>query len=590
MSRPADDYAQRESARAARAEKLGRLETLIAGMRLVLAAVIVAMVWWSMFRHAFSAYWLIIPAAGFVGLVLYHGTVRTGRARAQRAVQFYRDGIARLEDRWEGKGEGGARFQDPHHVYSGDLDLFGTGSLFELLCTARTRMGEEKLASWLLAPASPDTLRERQASIVDLRPRLDLREDLAVAGASAGTEMRPQALLDWAEAPNELTGVGVRVAAWSLPPLAIVTLVVWGWSWPFFLVLLIEGVVLAALGKQIGRVLKDGENAFEGMRLFAELLTRMEREPYDAPPLQALIRRLRSHTLPASRAIARLSTIANLAGSRRNQIILVAGVPLMYPLLVALAAERWRRDHGSVVRNWVDCVAELEALLSLAAYGYEHPDDPFARIIDGPACFRATQIGHPLIPEARCVRNDVHVGDGARVLIVSGSNMSGKSTLLRTVGINTVLAMAGGPVRARSLELTPLQTGASIRISDSLREGSSHFYAEIRRLRQLFELAGRRPALLFLLDEVLQGTNSHDRRIGAEGIVRGFVSRGAIGLLSTHDLALTEIGEREPGTVCNMHFQDELRDGRMTFDFKLRPGVVTKSNGLELMRSIGLDV
>jgi DNA mismatch repair ATPase MutS len=200
------------------------------------------------------------------------------------------------------------------------------------------------------------------------------------------------------------------------------------------------------------------------------------------------------------------------------------------------------------------------------------------------------QIGHPLIPENRCVRNDVQVGGEARVVIVSGSNMSGKSTLLRTIGINTVLAMAGGPVRAQYLELTPLQTGASIRINDSLREGSSHFYAEISRLRQLFELANRRPPLLFLLDEVLQGTNSHDRRIGAEGIVRGFAARGAIGFVSTHDLALTDIGGLEPGAVRNMHFQDELLDGRMAFDFKLRPGVVTKSNGLELMRSIGLDV
>lgn len=590
MSCPTDEYSHRASAREARAEKLGKQDRFTANVRLVLAILIGVMAWWSLYRHAFSPYWLMVPGGAFVCLVLHHNRIRDQRARTQRAAAFYRNGIARIEDRWVGKGEAGLRFDDAHHVYAADLDLFGTGSLFELLCAARTRMGEEKLAAWLLAPASPDTIRERQASIVDLRPRLDLREDLAVAGENANTGVRPQALLEWAEAPNALENGWIRAASWTLPLLAVGTLLVWGWRWPFFLVLLIEVIVLALLAKHVNRVLRDSENAFEGMRLFAELLTRIEREPYEAPPLQALIRRLRSHTLPASTAIARLSIVANLAGARRNQIVAAAGVPLMYPLLVALAAERWRRQHGTVVRTWVECVAELEALVCLAAYSFEHPADPFPQIIDGPACLRAVEIGHPLIPDGRSVRNDVQVGEGARVVIVSGSNMSGKSTLLRTIGINTVLAMAGGPVRARRLELTPLQTGASIRINDSLREGSSHFYAEIRRLRQLFELADRRPALLFLLDEVLQGTNSHDRRIGAEGIVRGFAARGAIGFVSTHDLAITDIGGLEPGAVHNLHFQDELRDGRMTFDFRLRPGVVTKSNGLALMRSIGLDV
>ena len=176
------------------------------------------------------------------------------------------------------------------------------------------------------------------------------------------------------------------------------------------------------------------------------------------------------------------------------------------------------------------------------------------------------------------------------MLLVSGSNMSGKSTLLRAVGINVVLAMAGAPVRARSLRLTPLRLGASIRINDSLQEGSSRFYAEITRLRKIFDLAGGQPALMFLLDELLQGTNSKDRRIGAEGVVRALVERGAVGLISTHDLALTEIGGLPDGYLHNVHFQDELENGRMQFDYRLREGVVTRSNGLELMRSIGLDV
>jgi DNA mismatch repair ATPase MutS len=227
----------------------------------------------------------------------------------------------------------------------------------------------------------------------------------------------------------------------------------------------------------------------------------------------------------------------------------------------------------------------------LATYSYEHSDDPFPEFVQGAACFDATDLGHPLVPTAKCVRNDVRLSDGKRVFLVSGSNMSGKSTLLRTVGVNAVLAMAGAPVRAQGLRLTPLHVGASIRINDSLQDGSSRFYSEITRLRKLLDLAGGGgPSLLFLLDELLQGTNSHDRRIGAEGVVCALLNRGAIGLVSTHDLALAEIGGSLNGQLSNVHFQEEFENGRMHFDYKLRAGVVTKSNGLALMRSIGLDV
>jgi DNA mismatch repair ATPase MutS len=262
----------------------------------------------------------------------------------------------------------------------------------------------------------------------------------------------------------------------------------------------------------------------------------------------------------------------------------------MYSVQVAFAAERWRQAHGRSLRLWVDAIGQIEALLSLATYSFEHPADPFPVFTDGAASFDAEELGHPLVSSTTCVRNNVRIGGETRVLLVSGSNMSGKSTLLRAVGLNVVLAMAGAPVRARRLQLTPMHEGASIRINDSLREGSSRFYTEITRLRQIFDLAGEDPPLMFLQDELLQGTNSKDRRIGAEGIVAAPVNRGAIGLVSTHDLALTDIGGAVEGHLHNVHFQDELENGRMTFDYKLREGIVTKSNGLELMRSIGLEV
>jgi DNA mismatch repair ATPase MutS len=322
----------------------------------------------------------------------------------------------------------------------------------------------------------------------------------------------------------------------------------------------------------------------------AGLLMRTEREAFTAPALRKRVERLSSHTQPASRTIGRLSTIVGFVEARRNIILALFQLPLLYPLHTALAAERWRKAHGAAVAPWIEVLGELEALLSIAAYAFEHPDDRFPELVEGPACFEAAALGHPLLPAAQCVRNDVSLGGRTRVLLVSGSNMSGKSTLLRTVGINTVLAMAGAPVRASSLRLTPLQVGASIRVNDSLHEGSSRFYAEITRLKQLVQLMDEGLPLLFLLDELLQGTNSKDRRTGAEGIVRAFMRRGAIGLVSTHDLALTDFELPDAGALRNVHFEDAIVDGRMTFDFRLRDGVVTRSNGIELMRSIGLEV
>jgi hypothetical protein len=589
----ANAYRQRLSLREARVTHLDKVLNRFGTARLTLAALILIAAGFSFFQHSFSRSWLLLGVAAFAGLVIAHQNARSARSRADRAADFYRKGLARIEDRWTGTGQQGSRFDDPHHVYAADLDLFGRGSLFELLCTVRTRMGEERLAQWLKSPAPLATIRERHASVTDLKDRLDLREELAVIGEHANVGIHPEALLQWAETPNKLVSPWIFRLAVLLPILAIACGIYWGVTGigtPFFLVLLLEAVILFALHRPVDEVLKGSETAFEDLRLFCDLLMRVEREQFTAPPLQALMARLRSHTRKASQTIASLSTIVNFAGSRRNQAITLFAIPLLYTLNVALAAERWRRAHGSVVRSWVDVIGDFEALLSLAAYAHEHPDDPFPEFLDGPASFAGADLGHPLIPAARCVRNDVSITGKTRILLVSGSNMSGKSTLLSTVGINTVLAMAGAPVRARALKLTELQIGASIRINDSLHEGSSRFYAEITRLRQLFDLADRSQSLLFLLDELLQGTNSWDRRSGAEGIVRAFAARGAIGLISTHDLALTEFAGLPAGALRNVHFQDELHNGRMTFDFKLRDGVVTKSNAMELMRSIGLEV
>jgi DNA mismatch repair ATPase MutS len=263
---------------------------------------------------------------------------------------------------------------------------------------------------------------------------------------------------------------------------------------------------------------------------------------------------------------------------------------VLWPLGLAIRVEDWRRASGPSVRRWLEATGEMEALCSLGSYSFEHPADPFPQFLAGGPCFEAKAIAHPLLPDARAVRNDVSLGGALRVLVVSGSNMSGKSTLLRTIGVNAVLAQAGAPVRAGSLRLSPLLPGASIRVTDSLQGGMSRFYAEIVRLRDILKATAGSVPVIFLLDEFLHGTNSHDRLVGAEAMVRGLVERGAIGLITTHDLALANIAEGLGERAANVHFEDQLEDGVMKFDYRMRPGVVRKSNAIELMRSVGLEI
>jgi hypothetical protein len=587
-----EEYAQRLKDRKFRVAQRELIHVRVGNVRLLLALAAAGMAWESFKQHVFSPWWLLLPLFVFICIAAYHSRILRDLDLERRAVEFYQRGLARIDDRWAGTGQTGERFSDPHHVYAADLDLFGRGSLFELLSTARTRMGEETLANWLLAPSTVDAIAERHAAARELRDQLNLREDLAVLGADASVGVHPEALLRWAEAQGRMKPGWVRWFSLILCILAIVGAVVWGtWSiaTPLIVIVSVEAILRYRLRKSIEEVLLSSEHAFRDLGLLSGVLARIEQQGFSARRLKALQEELLSGGVTSSEAISRLKTIINLSDSRRNLIVGILDVPFMYSVQVAFAAERWRRAHSRSVGSWLRAIGEIEALICLGTYSYEHPGDPFPEFVQG-APFDATEIRHPLIPSATCVPNNVRLFNGNHVLLVSGSNMSGKSTLLRTVGINTVLAMAGAPVPAQCLRLTPVHVGAIIRVNDSLQEGSSRFYAEITRLRKLFDIASVEPPLLFLLDELLQGTNSSDRRIGAEGVLTAFLNRGAIGLVSTHDLALAELDGALNCQLHNVHFQEDFSNGRMTFDYKLREGVVTKSNGLALMRSIGLDV
>lgn len=361
---------------------------------------------------------------------------------------------------------------------------------------------------------------------------------------------------------------------------------------PFIAAVIAEAVLFHGARKRAKQSLSGINCNSEGVVLFAEILERLERETFEASRLKGFLQELKRGPQPASQSVRRFARIVDWVDAKDSLIARLLEVPLLYSVQTALAAEAWRKVYGPKMRTWSDITGEIEALLSLGTYSFEHPSDTFPEFVlaASPPVFFGEDLGHPLIAAAQSVRNDVQLDASARVLIVSGSNMSGKSTLLRTVGVNTVLAMAGAPVRAKRLRLTPLALGTRLRSIDSLQEGRSTFYTELLRIKQVFELTTGNLPVLFLFDELLDGTNSHDRRIGAENLLRVLLERGTIGIVTTHDLALTEMAVSLGGAVKNAHFQDFVEDGAMRFDYKLRDGVVTKSNALELMRLAGLGV
>ena len=548
---------------------------------------------WLIFSKIHSLLWMLVPVTLFIACAVVHSRVIRELRDCRRAIAFYERGLARLRDQWIGRGRGGERFLDPSHPYARDLDVFGVGSLFELLCTARTRAGEETLAQWLLAPAPPSETLLRQAAIAEMRERLDFRKELAVLSENIDAAGHPDKLAAWAE---ENTSSGPGYLRTLLPTLAVIwfiSLVAWV-GWDFWYAAVVLSIVNTAVESQLNKRAEVSASAIDSavrdVRLISDVLARAEREPFLSPKLVALQRPLQRNGLRASYRTARLARLADSLASSRSLLVQILDHFIFWRAQFTLAIEAWRKRYGAEVRGWMAALGEIEALSDLAGYSFEHPADVFPEFTADSPCFEAEGLAHPLMPEKIAVRNDLALGSEVRLVIISGPNMAGKSTLVRAVGVNAVLAQCGGTVRATRLRISPLAVAASVCVLDSLQGGISRFYAEIARLKLIMDMAKRPVPVLFLLDELLSGTNSHDRRAGAEAIVRSLFNRNAVGLVTTHDLSLAEIANLHGDRAANVHFEDRLEGGELRFDYRLTPGIVQTSNALDLMRSIGLDV
>ena len=655
---PADnnEFWGRAHDRVKEAAALIRQVRRISSARLAVAASAVTLAFIGGETGLFSLWWLLVPAAVFAGLVFAHDRRWRRAQEVHRIAELHHRAALRVDRDTEGDPDqsgtpaaairsGGApksrpSFEDDQRLASrlhrirelGEaqlgvhLDLFGPEQLFERLADWRTDAGGETLAGWMLRPAPPDEIRERQAAVRELHSRIEIREALAATGClepwpsarssvfedwlgsgsaapvspddagpdageggegDSGEEPAPDRKPAWPPAPSRRTEVLVGVAALVSSAAMIVELaaLVQGFGAPLFLTTLLAG---AALGVWT----RTGVRAHEAMGKLMEpeisglqrIAATLDEEEFASPRLQELGERLSA----ARRPLADLERHHARLRLRRNLVFAPIAALLFWGTQHVWAINRWRRRHGEALRGWVAAAGEFDALVALAQYAEERPGHVFPEFDDGPG-LEAVNLGHPLIPEARLQRNTVRLGrGGADVLIVTGSNMSGKSTLLRAIGVNFVLARMGAPTAATTFRLGPLALGASIAVHDSLREGVSRFLAELLALRTVLDTGSPEEPLLFLLDEVLQGTNSNDRRAATAALLRELGRRSAVGVITTHDLSLTELAHELPGRVRNLHFTERVVDGAMDFDYQLRDGVLPRGNALDLMRILKL--
>jgi hypothetical protein len=590
---PAAEYAARHARWRAHLAAESTLDARLAAMRLVVFGAAVALAI-AAAQLSWSWWLLLLPVAGFIALAVRHDQVIRARDRSASLVDFYDRGLGRIRDGWSGTGATGDRYRNDHHPYANDLDLFGHGSLFQLLSLARTRTGEDTLAGWLTAAAAPAAVMERQAAVRELTGALDTRENLSLSVGRSAVSVDGDVLSAWAEAPALLAPPAMRWVSLAITGVTVAA-AFYVWRGGHEVALLAAIAAQMAFGvpytRKVERMLHAADGPARDLAALQQALVLLERGHFSSARLTLLQRQLRETGPQASTAISRLRRLLEMHDWQHNMAFALIAFVLMWSIHLGWAVEAWRRRHGAHVRAWVRIIGEFEALASLSAYAFEHPSDPFPSFVaEGGACFEAAGLGHPLVAAARMQTNDVSLTAERQLLVVSGSNMSGKSTFLRTIGVNAVLAQAGAPVRAASVRMSPLAIGATLRIQDSLQEGRSRFFAEITRIREIADLARGPVPLLFLLDELFHGTNSHDRLVGASGVLRTLIDRGAIGLITTHDLSLTAIVETLGVRAGNVHFEDSF-DGRdMRFDYRVKPGPVTKSNALALMRAVGLDV
>jgi hypothetical protein len=537
-------------------------------------------------------------AALFAALVVWHARVLQQAEGARVRGDIHDRHLTRMDAEWTSLPSTTTAPPPYEHPYAADIDLVGAGSLLQRIDVTGTLPGERHLVAWLGSHADADTIAARQAAVRELAPLHAWRRELEAATAEAadGNKLDPAPFL--AFVTRSPLSARLRPLVPVLFALPIVTVALMGaatvgalsWRLPG-LFLLVQGLI--AFGA--GRATQDALDLVSARRGYAEAFTRalvhVEHARFESPLLRSLQARLTVDGHPPSRYFRALDRWAGFAELRHQfPLNIVANVVLLWDLHVLFRLERWAAEVGSGLENAFEALGQLEALASLAAFLDVDADATMPDVAEPGTPLEAEGLQHPLLPADARVPNDVRLDGPGSALIVTGSNMAGKSTLLRAVGLNLASALAGGPVTARAMRVPVTRLRASMRVDDSLQRGASYFHAELTKLRLVVEDAEAQPPVLFLLDEMLRGTNARARHVGARSVLLHLLDRGATGMVATHDVALAELAEQRPGRIHNVHFTDVIRDGEMIFDYRLREGVVQTSNALELLRRAGIEV
>jgi hypothetical protein len=570
-----------------------RLHGGIAAAAALFAAAMLVFIGLGAIRGQLPPFWPSAPAACVIAAAQRLKKQAHVQNVSSRLRRYYDKAAERVRGAWQGQGVAGDEFAGLDALRSSDLGLFGAGSLFELLCTARSAIGRRRLAEFLTQSVSAAEIRSRQEAVRELMPMVRLRERVALLGRTEFGESSWETIEEWLTAP------GLHATPWlrclALASAASVVAICFGallglipWlaaakaSAPM---LVAQAAIGAWLRSRVQELLPRLESVGYEMDLLSSAILLLEAESFDTEILRGVRRRVQG----SSPTLRRLYLLLRPIPERKNEWFNLVSFATMMSTQICWAVEEWRRQHGAELRDWVQAWGEFEALNAIAGYAFENGDNEFPEIVEGEARLEAKDLGHPLLSRETCVRNDVELNRDRRLYLVSGSNMAGKSTMLRAMGLNAVLAAIGAPVRARAMRISQLAVCASIAVVDSLESGKSRFLAEVERLRETIRTAGSE-RVLFLIDEIFSGTNSSDRRIAAEAVIRTLHESGAIGAVSTHDLALTEIAQDTALRAINVHMRSRGEGDPMDFDYRLRTGVCTESNALSIARMAGVPV
>ena len=613
-------YRERRGSFQQEERRLARISLLFSIVRGILFAAFAGCLLWVLFdpgaptEAGFGAAALFLVA--FLAILPRHERIVAAQRRAGDLARINEEALLRIARDW--KNLPVPSLAGSELPLARDLDLFGPASLFQLLGTAHTPAGKSALADWLLEPASPAEIARRQEAVAELAPELDLRQQLEVRTRPMEKHAPSvDRFLAWAEdRPWLLARPWLVWLTRILPVLTIAALVqfllriqatldtaqpgtpasdVFTPSWQLVLAVTINLTLAYVLGSRLLASFDRLEARQQEFQLYADALAVIPERSPQAPLLMGIAADLEPQGRPAHRWMEALQGRIGLADARHSGILhFFLQTFLLWDFHSLYLLEAWRRDAGPHVRRWLQALGDCEALSALAGLRHDNPEWAFPRVEEGQDRFAAKALGHPLLPGDRRVANDVELGPAGTFLLVTGSNMSGKSTLLRSIGVNAVLAQAGGPVCAQELRMPPATLATSILVEDSLADGVSFFLAELKRIRGVVDVADRCHAegrtLLYLLDEVLRGTNSHERQVAVRRVILHLLRQGAIGAVSTHDLQIAEIPELAEA-VRPVHFRETLHPGGdppMTFDYRMRPGVATTTNALLLMELVGL--